>query len=74
MLNLVVVEGEGQINNIKQRSAREPVVQVQDENHKPVAGAIAERVRDARAAGPCLPGVSPKLRRSFSPRFSASPP
>src|SRR5437667_10956034 len=40
MLNLVVVEGEGQINNIKQRTAREPVVQVEDENHRPVAGAI----------------------------------
>jgi hypothetical protein len=40
MLNLVVVEGEGQINNIRQRTAREPVVQVEDENHRPVAGAI----------------------------------
>jgi hypothetical protein len=40
ILNLVVVEGDGQINNIKQRTAREPVVQVQDENHKPVAGAV----------------------------------
>jgi hypothetical protein len=39
MLNLVVVEGEGAINNIRQRTAREPVVQVEDENHKPVAGA-----------------------------------
>ena len=37
-LNLVIVEGEGQINNIRQRTAREPVVEVQDENHKPVAG------------------------------------
>ncbi|HWB86232.1 MAG TPA: hypothetical protein VG675_18960 [Bryobacteraceae bacterium] len=38
-LNLVVVEGDGAINNIRQRTAREPIVQVQDENHKPVAGA-----------------------------------
>lgn len=38
-LNLVVVEGDGAINNVHQRTAREPVVQVQDENHKPVAGA-----------------------------------
>src|SRR5690242_13118085 len=38
-LNLVIVEGEGAINNIKQRTAREPIVQVEDENHKPVAGA-----------------------------------
>ena len=40
MLNLVVVEGEGAINNIRQRTAREPIVQVQDENRRPVAGAI----------------------------------
>src|ERR1019366_8655424 len=40
MLNLVVVEGEGATNNIRQRTARAPVVQVEDENNKPVAGAI----------------------------------
>jgi hypothetical protein len=39
-LNLLVLEGEGAINNIKQRTAREPVVEVQDENHRPVAGAL----------------------------------
>ena len=38
-LNLVIVEGEGAINNIRQRTAREPIVQVEDENHRPVAGA-----------------------------------
>lgn len=38
-LNIVVVEGEGAINNIRQRTAREPIVQVEDQNHKPVAGA-----------------------------------
>lgn len=38
-LNLVIVEGEGAVNNIRQRTAREPIVQVEDENHKPVAGA-----------------------------------
>lgn len=38
-LNLIIVEGEGAINNVKQRSVREPIVQVEDENHKPVAGA-----------------------------------
>lgn len=34
-----IVEGEGALNNIKQRVNREPVVQVEDENHKPIAGA-----------------------------------
>jgi hypothetical protein len=38
-LNIVIVEGEGAINNIRQRTAREPIVQVEDENHMPVAGA-----------------------------------
>jgi hypothetical protein len=38
-LRIVVVEGEGAINNVKQRVNREPVVQVEDEVHKPVAGA-----------------------------------
>jgi hypothetical protein len=38
-LNLVIVEGEGAINNVRQRIAREPIVQVEDENRKPIAGA-----------------------------------
>ena len=39
-LQILVIAGEGSINNIKQRTAREPVVEVQDENNRPVAGAI----------------------------------
>src|SRR5215471_7151590 len=38
-IDLVVVEGEGAINNARQRVGREPVVKVEDENHRPVAGA-----------------------------------
>jgi hypothetical protein len=38
-LQIVIVEGQGAINNVKQRVNREPIVQVEDENHKPVAGA-----------------------------------
>ena len=38
-LNIVIVDGDGAINNIKQRTAREPIVQVEDQNHKPIAGA-----------------------------------
>jgi len=37
-LQIVILEGEGALNNVKQRTAHEPIVQVQDENHKPVAG------------------------------------
>ena len=51
MLNLVVLEGEGATNNIRQRTAREPVVQVQDENHKPVAGAIIVFTLPSNGAG-----------------------
>jgi hypothetical protein len=51
MLNLVVVEGEGAVNNVRQRTAREPVVQVQDENHKPVAGAIVVFTLPSNGAG-----------------------
>jgi hypothetical protein len=38
-LRIVIVEGEGAINNVKQRVNPEPIVQVEDEDHKPVAGA-----------------------------------
>lgn len=39
-IHLVVVEGEGAVNNVKQRTARQTVVEVQDDNHKPIAGAL----------------------------------
>jgi hypothetical protein len=38
-LRIVIVEGEGAINNVKQRVNREPIVLVEDENHKSIAGA-----------------------------------
>jgi hypothetical protein len=40
MLQINILEGEGALNNIRARTAREPIVEVQDENHKPVAGAL----------------------------------
>lgn len=39
-LNIVIVEGAGAINNVRQRVAREPIAEVTDENRKPVAGAL----------------------------------
>ena len=39
-LTITILEGEGALNNIRQRTAREPIVQVEDKNHKPVAGAL----------------------------------
>jgi hypothetical protein len=39
-LDISILEGEGAINDIRQRVAREAAVQVNDENHRPVAGAL----------------------------------
>jgi hypothetical protein len=50
-LNLVIIEGDGAINNIRQRTAREPIVQVEDENHKPVAGAAVIFLLPEHGAG-----------------------
>lgn len=55
-LNLVVVEGEGAINNIRQRTAREPIVQVEDENHKPIAGAAVVFTLPSQGAGATFTG------------------
>jgi hypothetical protein len=38
-LVITILEGEGALNDIRQRTAREPIVEVDDENHKPIAGA-----------------------------------
>ena len=51
-LSISILEGEGAINNIRQRTAREAIVQVQDENHKPVAGvAVTFFLADHGASG-----------------------
>src|ERR1035438_7661171 len=55
-LNLVIGEGAGPTNNIRQRPAREPVVEVQDENHKPVAGALILFETPSRGASAEFPG------------------
>ena len=38
-IKIIVQEGQGAINNIPQRRAKEPVIQVQHENGEPVVGA-----------------------------------
>jgi hypothetical protein len=38
-INILIIEGEGAINNVRQRVAKEAMVQVEDENHKPIAAA-----------------------------------
>lgn len=49
-LKIVVLKGEGAVNNIKARTATAPVVQVNDQNDKPIVG--AEVVFQLPAAGP----------------------
>jgi hypothetical protein len=39
-LFIQVLEGEGALNDMRSRTTREPIVQVQDENHKPIAGVV----------------------------------
>lgn len=39
-LKIVILEGEGAVNNVRQRTAREVIVEVQDENNRPVGGAV----------------------------------
>jgi len=38
-VEVVVIDGQGAINNVGQRGSREPVVKVQDESQRPIAGA-----------------------------------
>lgn len=49
-LKLLVLAGQDAINNIKQRTARDPVVQVVDENDRPVAGAAITFALPSRGA------------------------
>lgn len=37
-LLITILDGEGALNDIHQRTAREPIVEVDDENHRPIAG------------------------------------
>lgn len=57
-LNIVIVEGDGAVNNVKQRTAREVIVKVEDRNHKPVAGALVLfSVKGNGAGGSFLDGL-----------------
>jgi hypothetical protein len=51
MLSIVILDGEDALNNIRERTAREPIVQVEDENHKPVAGAVVLFTLHSGASG-----------------------
>jgi hypothetical protein len=72
-LNLVIVEGDGAINNIRQRTAREPIVQVEDENHKPVAGAAVIFLLPEHGAGGTFADGSHSLTVRRMPRGVRQP-
>ena len=49
-LKIVVIEGEGAVNIIQQKTAVAPVIEVRDRNDQPVAGAVVQFVvRNGRA-------------------------
>lgn len=56
MLNIVIVEGDGAVNNARQRVSREPIVQVTDENNRPVAGAAVIFFLPGSGPGATFPG------------------
>ncbi len=60
-IKIIIMEGEGAINNIRQRTTREPIVQVEDENHKPVAGALVVFTLPDSGAGGIFPSGSKSL-------------
>src|SRR3954470_11846651 len=50
-LHVVVLEGEGAINNVRAPRAKEPVVRVEDANNKGVPGAAVTFLLPGRGAG-----------------------
>jgi len=61
-LQILVIGGEGSINNVKQRTAREPVVEIRDRNNRPVAGAAVLFEAPRNGASGTFLGGSPSLR------------
>src|SRR3954453_10003762 len=61
-LQILVIGGEGSVNNVKQRTAREPVVEVRDRNNRPVAGALILFEAPRNGASGTFIGGSPPLR------------
>lgn len=60
-LKIEVVEGEGAINSIHDRRAKEPVVRVTDENKRPVAGASVSFILPGLGASGVFPEAGTNL-------------
>lgn len=50
-LRIVILDGDNAINNVRLRTAREPIVQVEDEHHNRVPGAIVVFLLPDQGAG-----------------------
>jgi hypothetical protein len=79
-LLITIVAGEGALNDIRTRTAREPIVQVDDENHKPVAGALVLFSLDKTgspfanfAGGPSLSVHTDAAGRAVAQGFQITP-
>jgi len=55
------VQGEGAINTVRQRTARDPIVRVEDQNHKPIAGAVVAFTLPTQGAGGTFGGGAQML-------------
>lgn len=66
-LQILVIGGEGSINNVKQRTAREPVIEVRDRNNRPVAGALVLFEAPRNGASGTFLGGSPTMRATTDP-------
>jgi hypothetical protein len=53
--SISVIEGQGAWNNVQAQSARSPVIQIGDRNHRPVAGAYVEFDTPNSGAGALFP-------------------
>jgi len=60
-LSITVVEGEGAINNVRQRVNRDTVVQVEDQDRRPVAGAAVTFFLPDQGASGTFPNGSRML-------------
>jgi hypothetical protein len=76
-IRIAIVEGDGAINNVRQRVARETIVQVNDENNRPVAGALVTFALPNSGAGGSFPNggrvanlLTDRAGRAVAPRFT----
>src|SRR5437764_10878057 len=58
-IKVVVIEGDGAINNIRLQRAKEPVVRVETESGRPVSGAVVHFTAPTQGAGAVFVDGSP---------------